>query len=299
MACACLAFFIVLSSVSASEITGLDLNGRSLGLGESAVAAPADFAASYNPASLALEKQLSFQTSQARLSYDRYGYQLLAIIPKPVSLGIRFDQLIIQNTSYYRRLFNSDGTPIIDPITNQQAVQLTYDTRIESKIGAAYGLEILSGLAFGMEAQAIHVKVGEDYAWGFDASAGMQAHILEGVNLGICLKHTNGGWMSWRNPYQEECGRPSGEAGIAWNLEPMNILVTGAMVQTLEWKTMPQGKVGLEYSGIKPLTLRVGWDADHMALGAGFNWKMVTVDYAAIIGGVLYDANRITLKLSF
>jgi hypothetical protein len=157
----------------------------------------------------------------------------------------------------------------------------------------------MPGITFGAEGQAIHVKVGEDYAWGFDATAGMGARIEKDVALGFCIKQANGGWHSWRNPYQVECGRPVAEAGVAWTLEPYHILATGTIVQSLEWKTLPKGKVGIEYSNFLPLTLRAGWDADHMTLGAGFVWKVITVDYAAIIGGVLYDANRITLKISF
>jgi hypothetical protein len=298
---------LCLPHISRSEtldIQNLNIQARSIGLGESAIAVE-EYAASDNPAALGqawsnTSTSLALSLSQARLAYDRYGYQILALVPLASgSLGIRFDQLIFQNTSYYRLLFNPDGTPIIDPITNQQAAQLTYDTQIESLFGLAYGLEIIPGITLGAEAQAIHVKVGENYAWGFDATAGMDARILEKVNFGFCIKQANGNWRSWRNPYQEECGRPIGEAGIAWTLEPWHTLVTGTIVQTLEWKTMPQGKVGLEYSGFKPLTLRAGWDADHMTLGAGFVWKAICVDYAAIIGGVLYDANRITLKISF
>jgi hypothetical protein len=305
-----LLFFVILAGfpyIGRSEtldIQQLNIQGRSIGLGESTVAV-GDFGVSNNPASLGralsnMSTPVVLSLSQARPAYDRYGYQTLAVVPvMEGSLGVRFDQLIIQNQSYYRLLSNPDGTPIIDPSTNNQATQLTYDTQIESLFGLAYGLEILPGIELGAECQALHTEVGEDYAWGFDANAGMDARIREDVTLGFCVKQVNGGWHAWRNPYQVESGRPLGEAGIVWRLESIHALVTAAVIQTLEWGNLPKGKVGMEYSGFMPLTLRAGWDADHMTLGAGFVWKAVTVDYAAIIGGALYDANRITLKISF
>jgi hypothetical protein len=286
------------------DIQRLNIEARSIGAGESLLAV-GDFVAAGNPAALGQARSntttsLDLSISQARPAYDRYGYQILAVIPVVTgSLGIRFDQLIIQNKSYYRLLFNPDGTPIIDPITNSQALQLTYDTQIESLFGLAYGWEIIPGIAWGAEGQALHVKVGEDYAWGFDATAGLDAQIYEKLALGLCVRQANGGWHAWRNPYQAESDRPLAEIGIAWTWDQFHSLLTAVVAQNLEWNTLPKGKVGLEYIGFMPLTLRAGWDADHITLGAGFAWKAITVDYAAIIGGVLYDANRITLKIEF
>lgn len=279
------------------DIQSLDIQARSLGLGRSA-AALFDYAAAGNPAALGREPA-ALAASQARLAYDRYGYRLLAVIPFRGALGIRFDQLIVQNQAYRRLLYNPDGTPIIDPLTNQQAWELKYDTEIESLLGLAYGLSLLPGVCAGVEGQAVHLKVGEDFAWGFDAAAGVNLETAEGVSLGVLMRRANGGWHAWRVPYGEASGRPELQAGAAWEFKPWRTLVTASLVQILEWNTLPRGRAGAEYAGFAPLILRAGWDADHANLGAGFAWQAVTVDYAAVIGGALYDANRITVKVQF
>jgi hypothetical protein len=294
------------------DIGTLNIQGRSVALSESLVAGD-DYLSSRNPAALgayvgttvcaagnSTAAGVSLALSQARLAYDRYGYQIQGIVPFPAgALGIRFDQLIIQNQAYYRLLFNPDGTPIIDPITNQQAAQLTYDTQIESLVSLAYGLEIIPGIVAGLEGQVIHAEVGEDYAWGFDGSAGVDARLSKEINLGVCIRQVNGGWVAWRNPFGASSGRPEADLGATYRFEPCQTQVSAALVQNLDGHTLPQGKVGAEYTGFLPLTLRAGWDADHATVGAGFVWKAITVDYAAIISGALYDANRITLKVEF
>jgi len=295
----------------ALDIGQLNIQARSIGLGESGIATD-DFSVSNNPAALGSYVPLtvcangnscsgfSLSLSQARLAYDRYGYQIMAQVPlNKGSLGICFDQLIVQNQAYYRMLFNPDGTAIIDPLTNQPAAQLTYDTQIESLFSLAYGLEIIPGVVCGTQGQVLHAEVGEDYAWGFDASAGINARLRDDFTLGICLHQINGGWHAWRNPYGATSGRPLAEAGAAWTWEPWQMLVTASVSQAWEPGVLPLGKIGAEYAAFKPLTLRAGWDADHAVLGAGFAWRAISVDYAAIISGALYDANRITLKVEF
>ncbi len=291
--------FPSLSLADEPKIYQFNINARSIGLGRSTVGLGTDYAASGNPAALGRETTLAFSVSQARLVYDRYGYQLMLVVPLTGALGIRFDQVITRNASYYRLLFNPDGTPVIDPVTNHQAQELNYDTQIDSLFGLAYGLLLFRGLSLGIEGQAIHLKVGESYAWGFDAAVGANLRLMEMLTTGVKFMDANSRWRAWHNPYWEERARPQLDIGISWDIEYLNLRLTTSVYQELEWYVLPRGKAGMEYAGFEPLVLRAGWDADHLNLGAGFTWQAIVVDYSVIIGGTPYDANRITLKIIF
>ncbi len=307
------------------DIQNLNINARSVGLGQSLAAGPADFAASGNPASLGQEDRFTLSLSQARLTYDRYGYQILQTIPLVGALALRFDQVIIQNTTYYRLLYNPDGTPIIDPITNQQAQELAYDTRYDTLFALAYGLELLPGLALGLEGEAVHLKLGEDFAWGYDGNLGIIykqnsgnlkekdtdkgnpritqitriSKNQEQRSFGIMIKNLNRQWRAWRRPYREEMGSMEIEAGVRWPVPAWNLGLSASIAHRLKPNDQPVGRVGVEYSGFSPLELRAGWDKDHLNLGVGFYWEAISVDYAVITSGALYDANRITVKIEF
>lgn len=298
------------------EISSLNINACSLGAG-AASEAWEDYPSSGNPAALGLPKpapsvhaesnspiaqnrDFSLLLSQARLRYDSYAYQILFLSPMPLgALGLRFDQLITQNQTYQRLLFNPDGTPVIDPLTNQQAWELKYDTRVDSVWGLAWGAPLGGGLSAGLEAQAIYLHVGEDFAWGWDGTAGVRCQVLPELAVAASARQMSGTWHTWRKPYAEESNRPSAVLGCSWQPNGLPLLVGAELSQRLDPDEKARGRLGAEYAVYGPLTLRAGWDADHANLGAGFRWEFITVDYAAILGGALYDANRITIKVEF
>ncbi|MBN1596520.1 hypothetical protein JW933_11395 [candidate division FCPU426 bacterium] len=338
--------------IQAADIYTMNINGRSLGLGGSPVALQADYAASRNPAGMATgcfaantACSVSLETSQARLAYDQYGYQVLALVPWKTdvpgaagSLAFRFDQLITQNAWYYRLLYRPDGTPVIDPATNQQALAIIYDTRIDSLFGLGCALQILPGLSWGAEAQAVHMKVGEDFAWGYDGWMGLLytarlpgrgAHKQTGENMpdtalgpvpalradeadagfsaGIVARHLNQRRRTWRVPYRTESGYAEIEAGMRWPVAAWQAVLFASISQRNKSGDLPAGRFGLEYKGFAPLALRLGWDQDHVNVGAGFVLAgpkrdqsfVIHVDYAAVTSGALYDANRITIRIMF
>lgn len=298
------------------EVTSLYIHARSLGVGAAAEAWP-DYAASHHPAALGLlsagspvepegntstarAREFSLILSQARLRYDAYAYQILFTSPLfGGGLGMRFDQLITQNQAYQRLLFNPDGTPVIDPLTNQQAWELKYDTRVDSVWGLAWGAPMGEGVSAGCEAQAVYLRLGEDHAWGWDADAGLRWQALPGFAVAASVRQASGGWHAWRKPYAEAAGRPLAVLGCAWQPDNLPLLIGAGFSQRLDPDEKARGRVGAEYVLYGPLTLRAGWDADHANLGAGFTWEFIAVDYAAILGGALYDANRITVKVEF
>lgn len=312
--------FIFLTAGSAFaaelEISSLNINARSLGVGASSEAWD-DFSSSGNPAALgcfkpdpplqvgsnstaAQARDLNLHLSQARLRYDTYAYQIVYTGPLPWGwLGLHFDQLITQNQTYQRLLFNPDGTPVIDPLTNQQALELKYDTRVDSLWGLAWGAPIGEGISAGIEAQAIYLHVGEDHAWGWDGAAGARWQALPNLAVAVSARQVSGGWHAWRKPYAEEAGRPLMSLGCAWQLKTLPLVIGAELSRRLASGEKTRGRLGAEYSVYGPLTLRAGWDADHANLGAGFRWEFISMDYAAILGGALYDANRITVKVEF
>jgi hypothetical protein len=300
-------------SALAADIYNLKLNAYSVGLGNSVLGNRVVGLAAGWHRDLLCASDYALSLSQARLAYDQYGYQALFSMPVAGRLSFRFDQIITQNTSYYRLLFNSDGTPIIDPVTNQQATELVYDTRIESLFGIGYGVEVIRGLILGLEGQAVNMKVGEDFAWGGDCSAGMgyynytdEERNYTDYSAGFLIKHLNCKWRAWHMPYREEQDRPVLEVGANWLLSAINCNFTACLQQRLEQNEVPTGRAGIEYNGFKPLAIRLGWDADHVNVGAGFEVGLgkedapkLLLDYAAITGGALYDANRITINVLF
>lgn len=317
-----LIYFFCGVSGQAADVREFDINAHSVSLGYSALALTGDFRASNNPASLGFalppilivdssensitpevepkyRQPLSLSLSQARLAYDQYGYQVMLTVPCFGNLAFKFDQMITQNTIYYRLLFNADGTDVIDSITNQQATVLTYDTQVDSLFALAYGLQLFPRLALGIEAQAIYLKIGEDYAWGFDGDVGVvyQWPDDKGLSAGLVMRHCNAQWQAWHKPYREETGLRKLEGGVNIPLLDWQTTLTAMMTQWIKPDELPKASVGLAYKGFDPLTLRIGWDADHINLGAGFVWQQVRVDYAAVIGNALYDANRITIQI--
>jgi hypothetical protein len=285
------------SSVRAEDIYSLNINAHSIAVGQSK---PTSIITLFS------DSQPILNLSQARLSYDQYAYQIASAIPMVGVLTFRFDQIITQNTSYYRLLFNADGTPVIDPVTNRQALALTYDTQIDSVFGLGYGLDVIEGLRIGFEGYAVNKKLGEDYAWGFDGDIGIR-YDYTNYSFGIVARQLNSQWYAWRVPYREVRDRPVLEVYGAYYIEALSLNVLAAMEQRLERVEIPIGRVGLEYTGFGPLTLRLGWDVDHINVGAGFEVEVgseetpaiVKVDYAAITSGALYDANRISISILF
>ncbi|MEW6516078.1 MAG: hypothetical protein AB1439_04150 [candidate division FCPU426 bacterium] len=298
------------------EVTSLNIHAQSLGAG-AATEAWEEYPSSRNPAALGLlrtsspvqiegntssaqARECSLLLSQARLRYDAYAYQILFTSPLfGGGLGVRFDQLITQNQTYQRLLFNPDGTPVIDPLTNQQAWELKYDTRVDSAWGLAWGAPLEGGMSVGAEAQVIYLHLGEDFAWGWDGVVGLRWQVLPELAVAASARQVSGGWHAWRKPYAEETGRPLVSLGCAWQPPELPLRIGGGVSRRLDQSDRLRGRLGAEYTIYGPLTLRAGWDADHANLGASFTWEAVTVDYAAILGGVLYDANRITVKVEF
>ncbi len=282
---------------AAENIQQFDLNARDVALGTADLT---DGSWSLNPAGLEAGSQTRLELSQARLGYDRYGYQLTAAFHTPLGLfGLGLDQLIIQNEPYERLLFDSRGVPIIDPTTNEQAFERAYELRIDSGFNLGYGLMLSDHLMVGLKGQVFHLKVGEDYAWGVDANVGMIAGLTPRWHLAVVLLHLNRQWLAWHNPYRENLGKALVNVGASYDWAEMRTMIYLTQSQTVEDASFGQGQVGLAYYGLKPLTIRMGWSGDALTVGVGLSWNQVSLDYGADTQASLDTANRVTVGLGF
>lgn len=282
---------------AAEDIQQLNLNARDVALGTADLTDGSWF---LNPAGLAADSQTRLELSQARLGYDRYGYQLTAAFQTPLGLfGLGLDQLIIQNEPYERLLFDSHGAPIIDPTTNEQAFERAYELRIDSAFNLGYGLNLSDHLIVGLKGQVFHLKVGEDYAWGVDANAGIIVGLTPRWRLAVAGLHLNRQWLAWHRPYRESLGRALVNAGVSYDWAEMETMIYVALSQTLEDISYGQGEAGLAYYGLKPLTIRLGWSGEALAIGVGLVWNKIGLDYGADTKASLDTANRVSVGLGF
>jgi len=283
-----------------------EFGARALGMGGACSAVADDpQAALWNPAGLAQLRQASLSGSQNHLSFTQNIFAVSFNVPVGVwgTFALSIQQLNVDNVALVRPVLDSNGNPVLDPMTNQPLVEITgFGQETDATFHLGYGVALSSWLLVGGAGKVMRGKVGSVLGDGTGADAGVIIKFHEAWRFGCVAEDIGRTAVRWRDGTRTIM-EPAGRAGVAW--EPSDKWLISGEARTPLLKTRVTSAFGAEWRYTKHVILRLGAEDLHMSGGAGFRMPLGTgkslasADYAFVTGGGSEDRNRLTVGIVF
>lgn len=293
------------------EFMTLGADSRSSAMGETGAALSSRTATPYwNPAALTSIKGGALTLMHADRFAGVVKYDFL-------SAAHRLSPTEAVSLTFYR--LGVDDIPItalMDPTSplspSNPVVVSRWTTDSEMVISAAYALNRTPKLSLGAAAKIISKKVGYNQAMGlgFDAGALYQANKTTAFGARIAdITTTYLGWDTGHN----EIILPTISAGLIKTIILPKLDAELTLAADILFRTENRGDVdqfsagplsgetrfGLEYTVLKTLSLRTGFDSENFTAGAGINISALNIDYAYQTHSDLGESHRVSIAYAW
>jgi len=293
----------------AGEFLTTGVGARALGMGGSHVAAGTDVTAGYwNPAGLigVRHPQFILMHSSRFSGIVKYDYGALAVpFGNRQSLGLSLIRLAVDDIPI---------TALTDPDLPLSETNRPYIEKLvndaEYALYISYAKVVAGKFSYGANIKMIQKGVGDNSAWGLGFDFGILLNPFKRLLMGVNLQDATTTLIAW-DTQRNELITPTLKLGLAYPFQLS--FLSSRILPALDIDTRFENRgttsqaaagplsfdfhLGLEYTFLSAVALRIGSDIGQFTAGAGLRLPQLHLDYA-FMSHDLGDTHRISIKIS-